>query len=112
MKIVELISNLNNLGKFIGKDYELPFLLRRGIKKNYSMMLEEYKIFEETKKPLVEGYDEKSDEEKATIDEKCRELLNTEIGIELIKVDVNVLTDVKMPYKDELLIEFMLNEED
>lgn len=112
MKIVELISNLNNLSKFINKDYELPFLLRRAIKKNYAVMLEEYKIFEETRKPLIDGYDNKSDEEKAIIDEKCRELLNTEIDIELVKVDVNVLADVKMPYKDELLIEFMLNEEE
>lgn len=112
MKIVDLINNLNNLSKFIGKDYELPFLLRRAIKKNYNVMLEEYKTFEETKKPLIDGYDEKSDEEKATIDEKCRELLNTEIDIEIMKVDVNVLADLKMPYKDELLIDFMLNEEE
>lgn len=112
MKIVELISNLNNLSKFINKEYELPFLLRRAIKKNYSVMLEEYKIFEESKKPLIDGYEYKSAEEKAIVDEKCRELLMTEVDIEIIKVNINEMADLKMSYKDELLIEFMLNEEE
>lgn len=102
MKIFQIIKCANDLGEFVNKNYELPFLLRRAIKKNYKVLYEEYSIFDEERKKLL------ADGEK----DKITELLNTEIDIELVKVDVNVLADVKMPYKDELLIEFMLSEEE
>lgn len=112
MKIIEIINNLNNLGKFVEKNYELPFILRRAIKKNHKALMEEYNIYDEQRKELLADIDNKTAEEKAEIDKKFREFLNTEIDLEIIKVDINVLADIKMPYKDELLIAFMMNEEE
>ena len=106
MKIYEVINAINNLNEFIKKKYEIPFVLRRAIKKNYSVLLEEYKIYDEQRKEIVA----KEDEQSAT--EELKTLLNTDIDVEVVKVNVDVLADIKMPYTDELLIEFMLNEEE
>lgn len=112
MKVFEIINAINNLGKFVEKNYELPFSLRRAIKKNHKTLMEEYNIYDEQRKELLADIDSKTDEEKGEIDKKFKELLNTDIDLEIIKVDINALSDIKMPYKDELLIEFMLNEEE
>lgn len=106
MKIYEIINAINNLNKFIEKKYELPFILRRAIKKNYNMLYEEYKIYDEQRKDFMKR------EDKEQMEADIKELLNTKIDIELVKVDVEVLADINMPYTDELLIEFMLNEEE
>lgn len=106
MKIYEVINAINNLNEFIKKKYEIPFALRRAIKKNYNVLLEEYKIYDEQRKEIVA----KEDEQSAT--EELKALLSTDIDIEVVKVNVDVLADIKMPYTDELLIEFMLNEEE
>lgn len=106
MKIYEVINAINNLNEFIKKKYEIPFVLRRAIKKNYNTLFEEYKIYDEQRKEIVA----KEDEQSAT--EELKALLNTDIDIEVVKVNVDVLADIKMPYTDELLIEFMLNEEE
>ena len=106
MKIYEVINAINNLNEFIKKKYEIPFVLRRAIKKNYNTLFEEYKIYDEQRKEIVA----KEDEQSAT--EELKALLNTDIDVEVVKVNVDVLADIKMPYTDELLIEFMLNEEE
>lgn len=106
MKIYEVINAINNLNEFIKKKYEIPFVLRRAIKKNYNTLFDEYKIYDEQRKEIVA----KEDEQSAT--EELKALLNTDIDIEVVKVNVDVLADIKMPYTDELLIEFMLNEEE
>lgn len=106
MKIYEVINAINNLNEFIKKKYEIPFVLRRAIKKNYNTLFDEYKIYDEQRKEIVA----KEDEQSAT--EELKALLNTDIDVEVVKVNVDVLADIKMPYTDELLIEFMLNEEE
>ena len=106
MKIYEVINAINNLNEFIKKKYEIPFVLRRAIKKNYNMLYEEYKIYDEQRKEIV------AKEDETVVNEELKALLNTDIDVEVVKVNVDVLADIKMPYTDELLIEFMLNEEE
>ena len=106
MKIYEIINAINNLNEFIKKKYEIPFVLRRAIKKNYNALYEEYKIYDEQRKEIV------AKEDETIVNEELKTLLNTDIDIEVVKVNVDVLADIKMPYTDELLIEFMLNEEE
>ena len=106
MKIYEIINAINNLNEFIKKKYEIPFVLRRAIKKNYNTLFEEYKIYDEQRKEIV------AKEDETIVNEELKTLLNTDIDIEVVKVNVDVLADIKMPYTDELLIEFMLNEEE
>ena len=106
MKIYEVINAINNLNEFIKKKYEIPFVLRRAIKKNYNMLYEEYKIYDEQRKEIV------AKEDETVVNEELKALLNTDIDVEVVKVKVDVLADIKMPYTDELLIEFMLNEEE
>ena len=106
MKIYEVINAINNLNEFIKKKYEIPFVLRRAIKKNYNVLLEEYKIYDEQRKEIV------AKEDETVVNEELKALLNTDIDVEVVKVNVDVLADIKMPYTDELLIEFMLNEEE
>lgn len=106
MKIYEIINAINNLNEFIKKKYEIPFVLRRAIKKNYNVLYEEYKIYDEQRKEIV------AKEDETIVNEELKTLLNTDIDIEVVKVNVDVLADIKMPYTDELLIEFMLNEEE
>ena len=106
MKIYEVINAINNLNEFIKKKYEIPFVLRRAIKKNYNVLLEEYKIYDEQRKEIV------AKEDETVVNDELKTLLNTDIDVEVVKVNVDVLADIKMPYTDELLIEFMLNEEE
>ena len=106
MKIYEVINAINNLNEFIKKKYEIPFVLRRAIKKNYNVLYEEYKIYDEQRKEIV------AKEDETVVNEELKALLNTDIDVEVVKVNVDVLADIKMPYTDELLIEFMLNEEE
>lgn len=106
MKIYEIINAINNLNKFVEKKYEIPFALRRAIKKNYNVLLEEYKIYDEQRKEII------AKEDETVVNEELKTLLNTDIDVEVVKVNVDVLADIKMPYTDELLIEFMLNEEE
>lgn len=106
MKIYEVINAINNLNEFIKKKYEIPFVLRRAIKKNYNTLFDEYKIYDEQRKEIV------AKEDETIVNEELKTLLNTDIDVEVVKVNVDVLADIKMPYTDELLIEFMLNEEE
>ena len=106
MKIYEVINAINNLNEFIKKKYEIPFVLRRAIKKNYNTLFDEYKIYDEQRKEIV------AKEGETIVNEELKTLLNTDIDVEVVKVNVDVLADIKMPYTDELLIEFMLNEEE
>ena len=106
MKIYEIINAINNLNEFIKKKYEIPFTLRRAIKKNHNTLFEEYKIYDEQRKEIVEKEDE------TVVNEELKTLLNTDIDVEVVKVNVDVLANIDMPYTDELLIEFMLNEEE
>lgn len=103
---LEVISCINSLNSFVGKDYRLPYELRRAIKKNTNTLLEEYKIYKEELDRISEEITEPAELEKAKI-----KLLNTEIEIELIKLPVNILSEIDMSYQDEKLLEFMLIEE-
>ena len=63
MKIREIMTNLTNLTKVIRKDVDMPFELRRAMRRNYKVLSEEYGLYEEEriklKKKLEEGTEEK-----------------------------------------------------
>lgn len=111
MTYAKIIEYIKRLRKFAEKNYELPFIVRRAIKKNHKALLEEYKLYDEEYQPLVADYESKTDEEKEEINKKVMEMLNTETDLQLETVSVMMLADVNMTLADEELIDFMLVEE-
>lgn len=106
MKMFQLIKNVNSVREFVAKNYELPFSLRRAIKKNEKAMIEEYVIFDEERNRIRTS--DIDDEEKK---QKEVKMLNEELDIEIIKLPIEILADINMTLADEELISFMLEEE-
>lgn len=111
MTYAKIIEYIKRLRKFAEKEYELPFILRRAIKKNHKALVEEYKIYDEEYQSLVADIENKTEEEKVEINAKLIETLNTETNLELEKLSVDVLENTNMTLVDEELIDFMLIEE-
>lgn len=106
--VIEYLLRLQEFGK---KNYKLPFIVRRAIKKNHEALLSEYKIFKEESDELTEGLADKSNEEKAEIDATIQKMLEVEVKMELETFSVNELSNIDMTLADEELIEFMFNKE-
>ena len=108
MKIREIMTNLTNLTKVIRKDVDMPFELRRAMRRNYKVLSEEYGLYEEEriklKKKLEEGTEEKE------VAAELEKILDTEIDIDLIKVSENILETVVCSTSDEMLLQFMLED--
>ena len=108
MKIREIMTNLTNLAKVIRKDVDMPFELRRAMRRNYKVLSEEYGLYEEEriklKKKLEEGTEEKE------VAAELEKILDTEIDIDLIKVSENILETVVCSTSDEMLLQFMLED--
>lgn len=104
MKNFEIIERFNLVQEFINKDIVLPYALRRGIKKNINTLLEEYKIFDEERNKILKDTN-LSDEEKEL---KIKEILETDVDIEFVKVSENVLENIDMSLRDEAILDFMI----
>lgn len=104
MKNFEIIERFNLVQEFINKDIVLPYTLRRGIKKNINTLLEEYKIFDEERNKILKDTN-LSDKEKEL---KIKEILETDVDIEFVKVSENVLENIDMSLRDEAILDFMI----
>lgn len=108
MKIREIITNLNNLAKVIRKDMDMPYELRRAMRKNYKALSEEYGLYEEErvklKKKMEEGTEEKD------VAAELETILDTEVNIDIVKVSESVLETVVCSASDEMLLQFMLED--
>ena len=108
MKIREIMTNLTNLTKVIRKDVDMPFELRRAMRRNYKVLLEEYGLYEEEKIKLKKKLEEGTEEKEVAAE--LEKILDTEIDIDLIKVSENVLETVVCSTSDEMLLQFMLED--
>jgi hypothetical protein len=107
MRNFEIINTFNLLQEFINKDMVLPYALRRGIRKNADILVAEYKIFDEERNKIFEDT-KLSDEEKEI---KVKEMLETDVELEFVKVPANVLENIDMTLRDEVILDFMIIEE-
>lgn len=107
MRNFEIINTFNLLQEFVNKDIVLPYTLRRGIRKNADILMSEYKIFDEERNKIIEDVN-LSDEEKEI---KVKEMLETDVELEFVKVSANVLENIDMTLRDEAILDFMLIEE-
>lgn len=108
MKTKEIIANLTNLAKVIRKDIDMPYELRRAMRKNYNTLSEEYKIYEEERTKLIMQL--KAGENDKEIEEKLEAILETEVDIDIIKVSESLMETVVCSTSDEMAIQFMLED--
>lgn len=106
MKTKEIIANLTNLAKVIRKDIDMPYELRRAMRKNYNTLSEEYKIYEAERSKLIKQLKEGENEKE--IEEKLEAILETEVDINIIKVSETLMETVVCSASDEMAIQFML----
>ena len=93
MKLIDVLNMANELHQFSQKEILLPYIVARTINKNMIALEEERKLFETQRSILAKDYDDKNDEEKAIIDKKFQELLQTEVSIELDKIPENLISN-------------------
>lgn len=104
MKNIEIINCINNLDEFIKKDIPVSYKVRRAIVKNRQALIDEYKLFEEERKRLLESG--KKDEE---LNKELNNIIyNEDIDISFIMINENDLEIEGMSVKDELILEFMI----
>lgn len=86
MKNIEMIELYNRLNEFVQKDKVVPVKISYSISRNMSRIAEELKPYEEARIKLIEGFEEKSDEEKNKIEKELTELLMIDCNIDLFKI--------------------------
>ena len=106
MKTKEIIANLTNLAKVIRKDIDMPYELRRAMRKNYNTLSEEYKIYEEERSKLIIQLKEGENEKE--IEEKLEAILETEVNVDIIKVSESLMENVVCSTSDDMSLQFML----
>lgn len=109
MKIREVIANLNNLAKVIRKEIQMPYELRRAIRKNYKVLVEEYSLYEEERNKLKKRLNEGANEQE--VEKELENILELEVNVDIIKVSESVMESVTCSPSDEMLLQFMLIED-
>lgn len=101
MKNYEVINLLNGMDSI--STLSFPIKITYAIKKNASLLLAEYKVYEEMLKEI-----EKDDKQK------INELLNLEVEVKLKKFDEDALlsSDVDISIKQLNILEYMIKEGD
>lgn len=110
MKLWQIIDNTKALNDFIAKDKEMPFKALRAIAQNIRTMRAECEIFEKARVKCVKGYEEKSDDEKLAINEKIKEMLETEIDIAIQYIGVDDISTCTLSAKDYIALEYMIHD--
>ncbi len=112
IKNFELINMINGLNKFVGKDMPLPVRVSYAINRNIKKLVDEYKTYDEERTKIMDGYEEKTKEEKREADEKLAQLLNikTEVDIHNITTD-DIFSCNMLSVNDIEALGFMTKEE-
>lgn len=100
----QIIDTLNGITAIIQRKDVLPYAVRRAIRKNYHTLLDEYNIFDEARNTL-ENVTEREREEK------IKEMLNTNVDLEIIYIDEGQLDGCPFSVADEMTLEFMIKED-
>ena len=107
MNMKEIISAINNTDKFCRKEYKLPYSVRRAIRKNLVVLGAEYTIFDaERERMLAESGDDK--EATQAVCEEIIKIMEQEVEVDIEKVPESDLSNLELPYLDELAIDYML----
>lgn len=114
MKLGKIIENAKSLNAFIEKDsIQLNYQYSRAMVKNMQTLKNECELFESERQKLAVGFAEKTDEEKAEINNQIMEMLETDIDIEILKIPVGVIAiDNKISAKDLMALDFMIDEDE
>lgn len=121
MKNKDIIVAINAMNKIIGKeDVKIAYEIRRAIRKNHPVFMEEYEIMNEERKRLasstsdvkveelsVEEYNEFNIKKKA-VEQEIMNLLEKEVDIEVVKVSESFLRESELSLAEEMALEFML----
>lgn len=99
----QIIDTLNGITTIIQRKDVLPYAVRRAIRKNYRTLLDEYNIFDEARNTLESTT-------KNERDEKIKEMLNTNVDLEIIYIEEGQLDGCPFSVVDEMALEFMIKE--
>ena len=112
MNNFELNIIINSLNKFVGKANPLRLRVIYAINKTIKKLVYEYKTYDEERTKIMDGYEEKTKEEKREADEKLAQLLNikTEVDIHNITTD-DIFSCNMLSVNDIEALGFMTKEE-
>lgn len=116
MKLIEVILTANRLNEFVKKDKELPFELARAITKNGKILSNECEIYENERQKFMSNIESMTEEEKQKADTRLKEMLDTDIEIDIQKVSMDKMqayaneNRIVLSAKDFLALDFMISE--
>lgn len=117
IKFYDIKNSEETLNKLMNQD--LPFKYARKLQKNLKRINDELMFFEGKRKELLEKYGEISDnilrvkeENKEKYLEEYKEMLNTEIELDIEKIPISFLenSNIKLSPYDINNLEFILDE--
>lgn len=110
MTNLEIINHINSLNEFVSKDKSIPGKLGYAISRNIKIMMDEYNIYAEERKKILNG--ESESEISAEKMQQIQEILEVDVDLNLIKIDSTVMDRCdNLSAKDWLALEFMIKEE-
>lgn len=121
MKNKEIIVAINAMNRIIDKkDVKIAYEIRRAIRKNHPVFMEEYNIMDEERKRLASSISDVKVEElsveehnefnikKKAVEQEIMNLLEKEVDIEVVKVSECFLRESELSLAEEMALEFML----
>lgn len=117
IKFYDIKNSEETLNKLMNQD--LPFKYARKLQKNLKRINDELIFFEEKRKELLEKYGEVTDnilrvknENKEKYLEEYKEMLNTEIDLDIEKIPISFLdnSNIKLSPYDINNLEFILDD--
>ncbi len=109
MQNIEMVNIANGVTEFIQKEKAIPVKVSYAISKNISKLMEELKPYEEERKKLMEGFDDKPENEKKEVMSKLEELLKIENEVDVHTIQMqDIETCECITTKEFMLLEFMI----
>ena len=112
MKNIDIINNINNLNDFINDNKEIPAKLGYAISRNLKILINEYNVYDEERKKIINGnIEDKNEEEKMIINNKLQEILDIDIDVNIHKIDFAVVENCNnFTAKDWFVLGFMIKD--
>lgn len=119
MKNIEMINIIDRLEKFINKETQVPYKVRRAIVKNRQALVSEYSIYDAERSKLRDSLGKKKEnmteqekkvykEKEEEVNAKIAEILNEEVDIDIIKISESDLDIDTLTIKDLIALDFMV----
>lgn len=101
----QIIENNNKLVQFINKKYAMPWIPRRAVVKNYTVLQDEAVLLNKSLEDI-----KNSEKDEGVRTAKIRTMLGVEIDVNIIKIPEDTLNIDGLTPEDELLLRFMVDE--